>query len=61
MELPGLDLGASGLDFGRVWDASGQVLESPGPIFGLFLEDLWVPHLEMSADNCGNAILPCFF
>ena len=67
LEASRLDFGAPGAlfgslraGFGRVWDASGQVLESPGPIFGLFLEDLWVPHLETSADNCGNAILPCF-
>ena len=34
-----------------------KVLESPGPIFAYFFENLWVPHLGSPADNCGDALL----
>ena len=51
-------LEGSRLDFGKVWDAPGQDLEGPGPIFGLFMEDLWLPRLGTPADNCGQALLP---
>ena len=38
---PGSILEAPGLDF----HAPGEILESLGPIFGFFFEDLWAPPL----------------